>query len=98
MRSVEKYAPWVRHVFIVTNGQIPAWLNLESPRLTIVTHDQLFAAENLPTFSSPAIESQLHKIPGLSPHFLYFNDDVMLGRNIYPQDFYTHQTGYKVSG
>ena len=39
LRSVEKYAPWVRHVFIVTNGQIPYWLNLDSPRLTVVTHD-----------------------------------------------------------
>uniref|UniRef100_A0A8C5PZA2 N-acetylglucosamine-1-phosphotransferase subunits alpha/beta n=1 Tax=Leptobrachium leishanense TaxID=445787 RepID=A0A8C5PZA2_9ANUR len=38
LRSIEKYAPWVRHVFIVTNGQIPSWLNLDNPRVTIVTH------------------------------------------------------------
>ena len=38
LRSVEKFAPWVRHVFIVTNGQIPSWLNLASPRVTLVTH------------------------------------------------------------
>jgi hypothetical protein len=23
LRSVQKYAPWVRHIFIVTNGQVP---------------------------------------------------------------------------
>lgn len=39
LRSVEKYAPWVRHIFIVTNGQIPHWLDLENPRVTIVTHE-----------------------------------------------------------
>ena len=39
LRSIEKYAPWVRHVYIVTNGQIPSWLNLDNPRLTLVTHD-----------------------------------------------------------
>ena len=39
LRSIEQYAPWVRQVFLVTNGQIPYWLNLDSPRLTLVTHE-----------------------------------------------------------
>ena len=38
LRSIERFAPWVRHVYIVTNGQIPHWLNLEYPRVSIVTH------------------------------------------------------------
>lgn len=38
LRSVERHAPWVRHIFIVTNGQIPSWLNLDNPRVTVVTH------------------------------------------------------------
>lgn len=38
LRSVEKHAPWVRHIFIVTNGQIPSWLNLDNPRVTVVSH------------------------------------------------------------
>lgn len=38
LRSIERHAPWVRNVFIVTNGQIPSWLNLDNPRVTIVTH------------------------------------------------------------
>ena len=32
LRSLEKYAPWVRHVYIVTNGQIPSWLDMENSR------------------------------------------------------------------
>ena len=39
LRSVERFAPWVRHVFIVTNGQIPSWLNLDYPRVTLVPHE-----------------------------------------------------------
>ena len=39
LRSVARYAPWVRHIFIITNGQIPAWLNLDNPRITLVTHE-----------------------------------------------------------
>ena len=39
LRSLEQYAPWVRRIFIVTNGQIPHWLNLDNPRVSIVTHE-----------------------------------------------------------
>ncbi|XP_054723754.1 N-acetylglucosamine-1-phosphotransferase subunits alpha/beta-like, partial [Uloborus diversus] len=39
LRSLEKHAPWVQHVYIITNGQIPYWLNLDNPWITIVTHE-----------------------------------------------------------
>ncbi|KAH9518792.1 hypothetical protein Btru_006280 [Bulinus truncatus] len=39
LRSLEQFAPWVRHIYIVTNGQIPYWLNLDCPRVTVITHD-----------------------------------------------------------
>eukprot|EP00906_Rhabdomonas_costata_P032718 RCo046089 len=76
LRSVEKYVPWVRRIFLVTNGQIPSWLNLKNPRLTVVQHSDIFPNKShLPTFSSPAIEAHLHRIPGLAKRFLYLNDD-----------------------
>jgi UDP-N-acetylglucosamine-lysosomal-enzyme len=96
LRSIWKFAPWVHHVYIVTNGQVPHWLDLEHPRITVVPHSTILPAEHLPTFSSPAIESGLHKIPGLADHFIYFNDDVMLGSQIWPDDFYSHARGQKV--
>ncbi|KAM3926344.1 N-acetylglucosamine-1-phosphotransferase subunits alpha/beta [Leptodactylus fuscus] len=97
LRSIEKHAPWVRHVFIVTNGQIPSWLNLDNPRVTIVTHQDIFLnTSHLPTFSSPAIESHIHRIPGLSQKFIYMNDDVMFGTYVWPDDFYSHSKGQKV--
>ncbi|KAK8386699.1 hypothetical protein O3P69_017869 [Scylla paramamosain] len=97
LRSLEQYAPWVRRIFLVTNGQIPHWLNLDHPRLTIVTHQDIFPnASHLPTFSSPAIESHIHRIPGLSEHFLYLNDDVMLMQEVWPEDFFSPGSGYKV--
>ncbi|XP_061085201.1 N-acetylglucosamine-1-phosphotransferase subunits alpha/beta isoform X2 [Conger conger] len=97
LRSVERHAPWVRHVFIVTNGQIPSWLNLDNPRVTVVTHHEIFQNEShLPTFSSPAIETHIHRIPGLSQKFIYLNDDVMFGKDVWPDDFYSHSKGQKV--
>ncbi|XP_061920769.1 N-acetylglucosamine-1-phosphotransferase subunits alpha/beta isoform X2 [Entelurus aequoreus] len=97
LRSVERHAPWVRHVFIVTNGQIPSWLNLDNPRVSVVTHQEIFLNNShLPTFSSPAIESHIHRIPGLSQKFIYLNDDVMFGKDVWPDDFYSHSKGQKV--
>nr|XP_057934374.1 N-acetylglucosamine-1-phosphotransferase subunits alpha/beta-like [Doryrhamphus excisus] len=97
LRSVERHAPWVRHVFIVTNGQIPSWLNLDNPRVSVVTHQEIFLNHShLPTFSSPAIESHIHRIPGLSQKFIYLNDDVMFGKDVWPDDFYSHSKGQKV--
>jgi len=97
LRSVEKHAPWVRHIFIVTNGQIPSWLNLDDERITVVTHSDIFVNKShLPTFSSPAIESHLHRIPGLSEWFIYMNDDVLFGRDVWPDDFVTASGAQKV--
>ncbi|XP_029017081.1 N-acetylglucosamine-1-phosphotransferase subunits alpha/beta [Betta splendens] len=97
LRSVEKHAPWVRHIFVVTNGQIPSWLNLDNPRVTVITHQNIFLnGSHLPTFSSPAIETHIHRIPGLSQKFIYLNDDVMFGKDVWPDDFYSHSKGQKV--
>ena len=36
LRSVERYAPWIRHIYIVTDGQVPAWIDLTNPRVSII--------------------------------------------------------------
>jgi hypothetical protein len=89
LRSLHCYAPWVRRIFLVTDGQVPSWLNVTHPALTLVRHDEILPAAALPTFNSQAIETRLHRIPGLSEHFLYLNDDVFLGRPISPELFFT---------
>ncbi|KAJ5719690.1 hypothetical protein N7493_007268 [Penicillium malachiteum] len=88
IRSLEKYAPWIHKIYIVTNGQVPSWLNREDLRVKIVTHSEIFEnSSHLPVFSSSAIESHLDRIPGLSDYFLYFNDDIFLGAPVEPDDF-----------
>ncbi|XP_053209635.1 N-acetylglucosamine-1-phosphotransferase subunits alpha/beta-like isoform X2 [Panonychus citri] len=97
LRSVEKFSPWIRNVYLVTNGQIPDWLDVNNPRLRLITHEDIFPNKSdLPTFNSVAIEIHLHRIPGLSEKFLYFNDDIMLGKPVYLEDFYTPADGYKI--
>eukprot|EP00756_Hemistasia_phaeocysticola_P056926 Hpha_TRINITY_DN33568_c0_g1::TRINITY_DN33568_c0_g1_i1::g.171199::m.171199/K08239/GNPTAB; UDP-N-acetylglucosamine-lysosomal-enzyme len=97
LRSVERYAPWIRRIYIVTNGQVPSWLDVSHPRIMVVPHHDLFPnVSELPTFSSPAIECHLHRIPGLSERFVYLNDDVMFGAPVWPDDFWTNTDGHRI--
>lgn len=87
-RSVEKYAPWVRRVHFLTWGHVPDFLNQASPKLHIVRHTDFIPTEYLPVFSSHVIEMNLHRIPDLAEHFVYFNDDTFLLRKFIPEDFF----------
>lgn len=77
LRSVDRYAPWIDHIFIVTDNQCPKWLNLNHPKVTIVDHSEIMPAEALPSFNSCAMEACIHKIPNLSEHFIFGNDDTL---------------------
>ncbi|TDQ51413.1 stealth family protein [Actinorugispora endophytica] len=89
LRSLQTYAEFVRHVYVVTDGQAPSWLDPDAPGLTVVDHTDLFTDPGaLPVFNSHAIGTQLHHIDGLSERYLYFNDDVFVGRPIQPQAFF----------
>ncbi|MFG3259853.1 stealth conserved region 3 domain-containing protein [Streptomyces sp. NPDC048172] len=89
LRSLRFYAPWIRDVYLVTDEQVPPWLDATAPGLRVVSHKEIFTdPDALPTFNSHAIESQLHHIEGLSEHFLYLNDDVFLGRLTTARDFF----------
>ena len=87
LRSVEKFAPWINHIFIVTDGQRPAWL-ANNPRVSIIDQNDIVPPEYLPLYNSAALELFLYKIPGLSEHFIYSNDDEFIGRPLAPGFFF----------
>jgi len=89
LRSLEKFAPWANHIYIVTDGQTPDWLDTANPRVTIVDHHDIIPEEYLPTFNSHVIESYLHRIPGLADQYVYFNDDFFLSAPCAKEDFFT---------
>ena len=87
-RMIEKHAPWVNNVYLITNGQKPDWLNLEHPKLKLITHREFMPEAYLPSYNSSAIELNIHRIEGLSEHFIYFNDDMFMIKDTQPSDFY----------
>lgn len=92
-RSVEKCTPWVRKIHFVTCGHLPPWLKEDNPRLHIVKHSDYMPAEALPTFSCNPLELNMHRIPDLAEHFVYFNDDMFVLREI-PRTFFFNECGY----
>ena len=87
-RAVDKFAPWVNKVYFVTSGQKPDWLNTNYQKLVCINHSQYMPRDVLPTFNSNAIEACMHKIPGLSEQFVYFNDDMYLINPVKQEDFF----------
>ncbi|MBR5646570.1 MAG: Stealth CR1 domain-containing protein [Treponema sp.] len=90
LRSVEKYAPWVNHIYIITNKQRPAWLK-DNNKVTIIDHSQIIPPKYRPTFNSVCIEYYIINIPGLEDNFLYLNDDVFFNRPVKPEDFFINK-------
>ncbi|MBI45454.1 MAG: hypothetical protein CMG66_04725 [Candidatus Marinimicrobia bacterium] len=89
LRSIEKYCPWVRNIYLVTDNQVPKWLNINNKQIIIINHEDIFPSTKfLPTFNSNAIEMRLHHIQGLSNNFLSFNDDFFIGRPAIKEDFF----------
>ena len=92
LRSIEKYANWINNIYIITDNQKPEWLNTNCPKIKLIDHKEIFDEKYLPSFNSSAIETNLHKIKELNNYFLFFNDDLFLGRKTKRQDFF-HSNG-----
>lgn len=88
LRAVETFLPWVRKIHFVTWGHVPAFLRENHPKLQVVKHGDFIPEAYLPTFSSHTIELNLHRIPGLAEHFIYFNDDMFPLRPMKERDFF----------
>ena len=90
LRSLERFAPWIRQVFVVTcRPQKPVWLEPGAVRL--VHHDEFMPSSDVPTFNSFAIVANLHRIDGLSQRFLYVEDDQLFGAPIQPADVFDEE-------
>ncbi|MDY0779627.1 Stealth CR1 domain-containing protein [Tenacibaculum sp. IB213877] len=92
--SILKFAPFIRNIFIVTDNQFPKFIKNKKEdsykNVYIVDHEEIFQKneEFLPVFNCRPIETKLYCIPNLSEHFVYFNDDMFLLKEVKPSDFF----------
>lgn len=94
VQSILKYAPFIRNIYIVTDNQVPNFIKNKTQgtfeNVFIVDHVAIFKEDLdfLPVFNCRPIETKLYNIPDLSEHFLYFNDDMFLLREVKESDFF----------
>lgn len=99
LRSIYFHLPWIRTIHLVTNGHVPSWLDLDHPKINLVTHRDFFADVScLPTFSSSAIEANLDLIgsAGVADRFLLFNDDFFVGQMVPREEFVSPDGGQRL--
>lgn len=91
IRSINKFMPWIRRIFIITDGQNPH-IKSRIP-VEIIDHSVIFRGyeQYLPMFCSVSIEAMMWRIPGLSEHFVYFNDDFLVCRRVSPEIFFPQE-------
>lgn len=103
IQSILIFAPWVNQIYIITDDQQPRWYNelddVSKSMIKLIDHNVIFncnhvdlktnAKQCLPTFNSHAIEANICFVPGLSEHFIYANDDCLVGKPVQYTDFFT---------
>jgi hypothetical protein len=95
--SILKYAPFVRRIHLVTDDQKPPLLDsfaaaglCDPAFIELVSHEIIFRGLDVarPTFNSRVIEAAMWRIPGLSEHFIYANDDMFLNAPLSAENFF----------
>ncbi|PNK59482.1 Stealth CR1 domain-containing protein [Psychrobacter sp. FDAARGOS_221] len=94
--SILKYVPFCRHIYIVTDGQKPKFIDdfvtegiCDKDKIQIIDHKQIFDGyeQYLPTFNSLSIETMLWNIPGLTDYFISLDDDFFFNSPAQVSDF-----------
>ena len=97
LRSIEKFAPWINKIHIITDDQCPYWLNTSHPKIHLVDHSTLFYP-GYHSFSTNSIHYNLFKIPNVSRYVILCDDDDIFLNYVNKNDFFdeemrTYQNG-----
>eukprot|EP01084_Bolivina_argentea_P070158 127590_1 len=100
LRSINAFLPWHHHIYIVApNTHYPSFINSSSASdsITMIAQDTIFkdASYAVNNHNSLSYEIVMHHIPKLSEHFIYFNDDFLMGR-LTPYQYFFNENGTHV--
>ena len=97
--SLLTFARFIRNIYVVTDDQDPGLQDMIRNRfpdkedsVKIVDHRVIFRGyeQYLPTFNSSSIIPMIARIPGLSERFVFFDDDLILIREVMEEDFFVN--------
>lgn len=79
--SISKNAPWIRNIYILVDGT-PDWPYILPTNINVFLVNRCKYMKHCPTQNSFAVQTMIHKIPGLSEHFIVSADDIVIGRPV----------------
>ena len=86
LRSL-KYLPWLNNIYLVVAEKAPTYI--DTTKIRVVRHRDFFSKGwRLPTYNSAQIQSQVHKIHGLTERFLLLDDDFVFLDEVSPEFFF----------
>ena len=102
MRAIYANIPWFNRIYIIINNETynkiqnnQTFLNFIkindlNNNITLIKHSEIFRniSNVLNNKHSNAIESNIHRIPGLSEYYIYLNDDYMIGKPLHYSFFF----------
>lgn len=99
VQCVMKWMPWIRHIHLLlaSESQEQPWMTemtARSQQIIIHYHKDFIPEQYLPCYTSCCIEMFLHRIPELSEHFIYGNDDMFPLSPLEPEDFFCTQESH----
>ena len=95
--SILTFARFIRNIYVVTDDQDPDLRDVVRTRfpgkeecIKIVDHREIFRGyeQYLPTFNSSSIIPMISRISGLSERFVFFDDDLILIREVREEDWF----------
>jgi hypothetical protein len=97
LRSIAMHAPWVRKVWLLVNGVLPADA-VEIPpsikcRTTVLEGCSMRAPGTCPTRNGFTVRAYAHHLPGLAEHWVLIDYDIFLGRPTTPYFFFQAGSG-----
>jgi hypothetical protein len=100
LTAICKHQRWVHQVFVVVDQQTFSldFLPPGCPKVSILDMSEFVPSQYLPTFNSHVFETFLWRIPGLSEHFIYLNDDMVLAHPIQPAKLFQLPDGDAAAG
>lgn len=93
LRSVEKHLKFIRNIFIITNYELPSWINFCNSRIKPLSYRTIIPFNVLPVFNYSVIERFIVNIPDLAERFLYVSENAFFVKDI-KRSFFFNEKGY----
>lgn len=93
IRSVGQHLKFIRYIYIISNYQIPQWLNYRKERIKILSYKTIVPYSMLPTFNYNVIETCFVNIPDIADRFIYATENAFFVKDV-DESFFYNERGY----